>query len=124
MGTALNALSIRKRLGRKDWGAPVEFGPDGWRWWHTSGDGQAIVSVSDLPDDPRQWIHASISFKRHTPSYEDLTLLHEAVFEDRYAYQVFAPPSEHVNIHPNALHLWGLLSGERPLPNFGILGRI
>jgi hypothetical protein len=37
---------------------------------------------------------------------------------DRLALQVFAPKSEHVNYHPNTLHLWAPLSGERPIPDF------
>jgi hypothetical protein len=37
---------------------------------------------------------------------------------------VFAPPSEHVNIHDHALHLWGRLDGARVLPDFGRFGTI
>jgi len=41
-----------------------------------------------------------------------------------YAYQVFAPPSQHVNIHPYALHLWGKVDGSPTLPEFGKYGTI
>ena len=50
--------------------------------------------------------------------------LHAAVFGAGYAYQVFAPPSEHVNIHEFALHLWGRLDGRSALPEFGAGGSI
>lgn len=50
---------------------------------------------------------------------------HAAVWgESGWAYQCFAPAVDHVNIHEHALHLWGLLSGEPLLPNFGASGSI
>lgn len=58
------------------------------------------------------------------PTYDDLCLLHRAVFKDGYAYQVFAPPSRHVNIHQYALHLWGRSDGKPVLPEFGCEGTI
>jgi hypothetical protein len=57
------------------------------------------------------WIHASLAWVDHVPTYEDLATLHRAVFGDRYSIQVFAPPSAHVNRHPYALHLWGRADG-------------
>ena len=49
--------------------------------------------------------------------------MHRAVFPG-YAYQVFAPPESHVNIHGNALHLWGRADGKPILPEFGDMGTI
>jgi hypothetical protein len=40
------------------------------------------------------------------------------VFGDRWAYQVFAPPADHINLHNFALHLWGRLDGKPVLPDF------
>lgn len=127
MTTTVNALAIRKRLGRFVWGVPEEFGPDGWRFDQYDDDGVAariIVTTSDVPGDPRDWVHASMSRRDQVPSYEDLCALRDAVFRDGYAYQVFAPPADHINIHPYTLHLWGLASGERVLPDFGAWGSI
>lgn len=121
----LDPLGIRKRLGRDDWGAPKEFGPDGWSFDNYDGRSRIIVTCSDLPDDLRLHVHASISHAGWMPDYDDLVKLHEAVWNGKgYAYQVFAPPEAHVNIHPTALHLWGLLDGTRLLPNFGYAGSI
>jgi hypothetical protein len=54
-----------------------------------------------------------------------LVMLHLGVFgRRRWAYQVFVPESEHVNIHPHALHLWGRADGTNALPNFGRFGTI
>lgn len=59
------------------------------------------------------------------PTYDDLVMLHRAVFGlDSYAYQVFAPQRQHVNIHNFALHLWGRADGRAVLPEFGLQGSI
>jgi hypothetical protein len=78
------------------------------------------------------WMHASVvkwegkrGGKQLMPDYEDLVLLHRAIFgRRRFAYQVFAPIAVHVNIHPMALHLWGRSDGVNMLPDFGIGGSI
>jgi hypothetical protein len=113
----LDGLKIRRRLGRDVWGIPIEFGPDGWRFDAKDGSGRIIVTCWDH-DDGLAWVHASISRLQGVPPYEDLKLVHHAVWGDGYAYQVFVPPSEHVNIHERALHLWGRLDGEPAFPPF------
>ena len=116
MATSLRPLHIRRVLGRDDWAPPEPFGPDGWRWVRRDGSGSVIVTCSDATGD--DWIHASIAWADHMPEYADLTLLHRAVFGDGWAYQVFAPPADHINIHQYALHLWGRLDGQAALPDF------
>lgn len=116
MPRTLDALTIRRELGRSNWSTPTPFGPDGWRLDHLSGEGSVILTVADHgPDD---WVHASIAWRDRMPSYEDLKTLHAAVFGAGWAYQVFAPPSDHVNIHAFALHLFGRLDGKPALPDF------
>lgn len=83
-----------------------------------------IVTGDHQSDANANWIHASISYTDHIPDYEDLKLLHAAVFNGGWAYQVFAPPSEHINIHANVLHLFGRVDGARVLPDFGRFGSI
>lgn len=126
MTATVNALTVRRVLGRKEWGPPHQFGPDGWLFQsQTPEAGRCSVIVSaDRHDDGLVWIHASISRELLMPSYDDLQLLHRAVFGDGYAYQVFAPPTSHVNIHEHALHLWGRADGRPELPEFGRFGTI
>ncbi len=112
---SLSGLDIRRRLGRENWDVPQPFG-DGWTFKHLCGNGSVIVTCADHDGD--DWIHASIAWNDETPTYEDLKLLHKAVFVDGWAYQVFAPSSDHVNIHQHALHLWGRLDGKPVLPDF------
>lgn len=117
----IDGLRLRKRLGRDEWSVPVEFGPDGWLLRGPHGAG-VIATVA--PFDGVEYIHASIA-KPVMPSYDDLVMLHRAVFgQHGYAYQVFAPRSQHVNIHATALHLWGRADGAAILPEFGAGGSI
>jgi hypothetical protein len=132
MATSLDPLGIRARLGRDAWALPEPMGSDGWAFRSRRGPRMSVIATcSDAHDDVREWVHASISHEHRMPSYEELQALHRAVWRDGYAYQVFAPAAAHISGedmgpigHPYALHLWGLLSGERVLPDFGWLGHI
>ena len=118
MATSLSPLTIRRRLGRATWQSPEEFGPDGWVFLNHGLRLSMIVSVADH-EDGLEWIHASMAGVAWMPGYEEMVLMHHAVWgSEGYAYQVFAPAIEHVNIHPNALHLWGRLDGKPALPVF------
>ena len=88
------------------------------------GEPASVIVTCAPQDDGLEWIHASIS-RDFMPSYEDLVTLHTSVWKGRgWAYQVFAPASDHVNIHEFALHLWGRRDGQPALPNFGAGGTI
>jgi len=123
MSTSIDIISAMKVLGKKEWDTPKRYGPDGWALVRQS-DGASVI-ITNAPHDGVEWIHASIAHRDHMPTYEELVLLHKAVWQGRgYAFQVFAPPASHVNIHPYALHLWGRLDGTNPLPDFGQNGTI
>jgi hypothetical protein len=110
-------------LGRSDWASPRVFG-DGWLFDHVSGTGRILISPHHVMESLDRWIHASISWRDHMPSYVELSTLHRAVWPDGWAYQVFAPPAEHVNIHEYALHLFGRVDGAPALPDFAPFGSI
>lgn len=124
----INGLTLRRTLGRQEWGIPEPYGCCGWTInGLAQGTLTRIIVTGDHASgfsDGVQWIHASISHRDTTPDYEDLKLLHRAVFGDRWAYQVFSPAEQHVNIHAHALHLFGRADGERVLPDFGRFGTI
>lgn len=128
MEKLVDADGIHRRLGTHEWAKPIQFGEDGWLFRKKNGDGQAIVTASHAPDDEQltgpQWFHASVSRTSGMPPYGDLVRLHKAVWPEGYAYQVFAPPAAHINIHPRALHLWGRADGGIVLPDFGMFGTI
>lgn len=116
MASTINALRVRRILGRDEWGPPKEWGPDGWAFRHLAAP--ASVLVTAFPGDGGDWVHASMTRDNRVPTYDDLTTLHRAVWGDGYAYQVFAPPADHVNLHAHALHLWGRADGQPVLPDF------
>jgi len=122
MATTLPILKIRARLGRAYWKPPEPFGPDGWSMIRADGTGSVIITAA-RQDDGEEWWHVSIAGDV-MPTYAELVELHAAVWPDGHAYQCFVPPSEHVNIHERALHLWGRADGARVLPNFAWLGSI
>lgn len=120
----IDALGIRRRLGRKEWRPPQPFHDSGW-FYQSREPGRTIIVSSGVYTDNHKWVHASIAHTdRSIPSYLELAALHAAVWPDGHAYQVFVPQVEHLNIHPGALHLWGLADGSRVLPNFGAKGSI
>lgn len=99
------------------------FGPMGWALGHPNNGLSVIVSQSSW--DGVEWLHASVAHVDRDPSYVELCALKEAVFgPERFAYQVFATDSRHVNIHEHALHLWGRADGVNALPDFGAWGTI
>lgn len=116
MSTSFSPLTIRRTLGRGNWSTPTPFGPDGWKLVQLDGAASVIVTCAEQGND--EWVHASIAKRDEMPTYADLKLLHAAVFGEGWAYQIFAPPSEHVNIHEHALHLFGRLDGAPALPDF------
>lgn len=123
----IDALNVRRVLGRREWSAPVVMEQAGdavtaWGFRSTSGDGSIYVSLGYF--DGLTMLHASMTRADRVPSYEDLCLLHRAVWGEGYAYQVFAPAAQHINIHPYALHLWGRVDGKPILPDFGWSGSI
>ena len=102
------------------------IGPDGYgcRFGKRNKVFGSVVVTRAEHEDGIEWLHASITRIKQMPSYRDLVALHMAVFEDGWAYQLFAPPGDHVNIHDTALHLWGRADGKPALPNFGRYGTI
>lgn len=121
----LDALGIRRRLGRERVSPPSAHGPDGWRYLVIDPAVSSVI-VSCATWDGVDWVHASIAHQGRMPTYEELAWLHQAVWPDGFAYQVFTPPANHVNIHEHALHLFGRLDGLRPIgmPEFGEHGTI
>jgi hypothetical protein len=118
---SVDPLAVRRLLGRHEWSVPIAT-IAGWGYRNIDGDGTVIVSTGWF--DGIEWKHASMTRDGRVPSYEDLCRLRRAVFGDGWAYQVFAPPNQHINHHDYALHLWGRADGARALPDFGWRGTI
>lgn len=79
-----------------------------------------IVSVMREEDEQR-WLHVSLAYKTRLPSWDDIKMV-KSIFigDNRFAYQVFPPVDQYVNLHPFVLHLWSCVDVEAGavLPDF------
>lgn len=63
------------------------------------------------------WDHVSVSLEHRTPTWEEMSLVHRLFFkEGEIAYQLHVPEKDHINCHPNCLHLWRKQGFAMPLP--------
>jgi len=84
------------------------------------GDDTAGVFEMPSPDDPTGrtrlhiiasagggWDHVSVSIGTRCPTWSEMEFVKREFFkDDETAMQLHVPPSDHVNCHPNCLHLW------------------
>lgn len=80
------------------------------------GDATAGVFFVPGPKDRRLrviassgegWDHVSVSLPDRCPSWAEMEHVKRLFFkDDETAMQLHVPPSEHINCHPNCLHLW------------------
>lgn len=106
----------------------LSFPPEGWEIIQEWGLGYAlrhrnglrVLVDCGLKDDDKFWLHVSFSRAKSMPTHEDSCFVKQAFIGDRYAYAVFPPKSQYVNIHQFCLHLWALVddSDGRALPEF------
>ena len=84
---------------------------------------QVLASVQYYPDG-EVWIHVSACRRTGRKDFELLTyeelarVKNDFIGKDQWAYQVFAPESDHINHHAAVLHLWARLDGKMALPDF------
>lgn len=94
-----------------------------WRMKQGAGKG-LLVLASVATYGLHAWYHVSFSRRDKVPSYDEILWVREHFFSpDMKAIQVFPKKSNHVNFHPNCLHLWANLCVD-PLPNFDVLGLV
>ncbi len=63
------------------------------------------------------WDHVSVSLEDRTPTWDEMDHVKRMFFKDREtAYQLHVPVSEHINCHPNCLHIWRKHNFKMPLP--------
>lgn len=73
-------------------------------------------SREELGDD-YAWDHVSVSLPKRIPNWLEMSLI-KTVFwsDDEAVMQLHVPAAQHLNVHPNCLHLWRPLLAEIPLP--------
>jgi hypothetical protein len=75
-------------------------------------DRQPLVIVASTEGG---WDHVSISRRNRVPNWAEMEHVARLFFrDDETAVQFHVPPSDHINIHPNALHWWR--PQDQPIP--------
>jgi hypothetical protein len=63
------------------------------------------------------WDHVSVSTESRCPTWAEMDWVKRLFFEDfEIAFQLHVTPKDHINIHPNVLHIWRPHKQEIPLP--------
>jgi hypothetical protein len=77
-------------------------------------DGRELVIVAS---NDAGWDHVSVSRQNRAPNWTEMEHVKRAFFrDDEVAMQLHVPPSEHINVHPNCLHLWRPHQQPIPMP--------
>jgi hypothetical protein len=77
-------------------------------------DGQVLRIIASSGGG---WDHVSVSRERRIPNQIEMDFVFRHFFRDgETAVQFFLPRDQHVNIHPNCLHLWRARDRSIPLP--------
>lgn len=83
---------------------------------------RAIISV--VASAGFGWDHVSVSRQNRCPNWQEMEHVKRLFFkEDETAVQFHVPPADHVNDHPNCLHLWRPTGAEMPRPPKWMVGR-
>jgi hypothetical protein len=63
------------------------------------------------------WDHISVSRANRCPNWPEMEFVRRMFFkDDETVMQLHVPESEHVNLHPNCLHLWRSQTQPIPVP--------
>lgn len=69
------------------------------------------------------WDHVSVSRRNRCPNWHEMEQVKNLFFgPHETAMQLHVPAAEHINCHPNCLHLWRPQSGEIPRPPGWMVG--
>ena len=68
-------------------------------------------------DDEIPWEHVSVSREDRCPTWAEMDKIKRMFWNnDEAVIQLHVPRSQHVNVHPNCLHLWRPIDVAIPLP--------
>lgn len=71
-----------------------------------------IIASSDFG-----WDHVSVSRVNRPPNWPEMSFVKRLFFrDDETAMQLHVPVADHINCHPNCLHLWRPHDREIPCP--------
>jgi hypothetical protein len=77
-------------------------------------DKAALMVIASSGDG---WDHVSVSRANRCPNWPEMSHIRTLFFRDEECVmQLHVPKSEHINAHPNTLHLWKPHNEKIPLP--------
>ena len=83
-------------------------------------DGQPLRIVASCGDG---WDHVSVSRSNRCPNWPEMDFIKRRFFKgDEIAMQLHVPVSDHINVHPNCLHLWRPQASDIPRPPGWMVG--
>jgi hypothetical protein len=69
------------------------------------------------------WDHVSVSRRNRAPNWPEMAFIKKCFFRDgETAMQLHVPQEDHVNLHPNCLHLWRPQNEPIPRPPAWMVG--
>lgn len=75
------------------------------------------IELRVIASSGKGWDHVSVSLAHRTPTWYELEYVRKLLFKpDETVVQFHLPARDHVNIHPNTLHLWRPIHKKLPLP--------
>lgn len=70
-----------------------------------------------IASNDASWDHVSVSREKRIPNWLEMEHVAKLFFKpDEWAFQLHAPPSEHINQHPFVLHWWRSHTVPIPIP--------
>jgi hypothetical protein len=89
------------------------------------GERLRVITSGGWEKDDRRWLHVSVSVlgQRWLPTWEEMSRVKELfIGRDQYAYSIFPPASQYINLG-EVLHLWACCEPDyQPLPEFSADG--
>ena len=77
-------------------------------------DGQTLTIVASQGEG---WDHVSVSRTNRCPNWPEMEFVRGRFFEDNETVmQLHVPKTDHINVHPNCLHLWRPQREDIPRP--------
>lgn len=97
-----------------------EIGDDTAGFFELPNGGNTIRIVASSGEG---WDHVSVSLKDRTPTWEEMDSVKRLFFHGHEtAMQLHVPEKDHINHHPNCLHLWRPLLQAIPKPPWWMVG--
>lgn len=68
-------------------------------------------------EDGEGWDHVSVSHPKRCPTWDEMSWIKRLFFaDDECVVQYHPAVADHINVHPNCLHLWRKADGDFPMP--------